>query len=47
MSAVTEDGAKFLSDHQVILGGFERAKQELTMIKNMLVAANGTSLIAA
>ena len=47
MSAVTEDGAKFLSDHQVVLGGFERAKQELTMIKNMLVAANGTSIIAA
>ena len=47
MSAVTDDGAKFISDHQVVLGGFERARQELNMIKNMLVAANGTSLIAA
>ena len=47
MSAVTDDGAKFISDHQVVLGGFERAREELTMIKNMLVAANGTSFITA
>ena len=47
MSAVTDDGAKFISDHQVVLGGFERAREELTMIKNMLIAANGTSFIAA
>lgn len=25
MSAVTEDGNKFISDHQVVLSGFERA----------------------
>ena len=47
ISSVTDDGAKFISDHQVVLGGFERARQELTMIKNMLIAANGTSFIAS
>ena len=32
MSAVTDDGAKFISEHQVVLGGFERAKEELVLI---------------
>lgn len=32
MSSVTDDGAKFISDHQVVLGGFERAKEELKLI---------------
>ena len=47
MSAVTDDGAKFISDHQVVLGGFERAKEELGLIQNLLIAANGPTLIAA
>lgn len=29
MSAVHDDGAKFISTHQVVLGGFDRAKEEL------------------
>jgi len=47
MSSVTDDGAKFISDHQVVLGGFERAKEELKLIQNLVIAANGTSSIAA
>ena len=47
MGAVTDDGAKFISDHQVVLGGFERAKEELGLIQNLLIAANGPTLIAA
>lgn len=47
MSAVTDDGAKFISDHQVVLGGFERAKEELSLIQNFIIAANGPSFIAA
>lgn len=47
MSAVTDDGAKFISDHQVVLGGFERAKEELSLIQNFIIAANGPSYIAA
>jgi len=29
------------------LGGFERAKEELKLIKNLVIAANGSSAIAA
>jgi hypothetical protein len=47
MSAVTDDGAKFISEHQIVLGGFERAKEELILIQNLVVAANGPSFIAA
>ena len=47
MSAVTDDGAKFISEHQVVLGGFERAKEELMLIQNLVIAANGPSFIAA
>ena len=47
MSSVTDDGAKFISDHQVVLGGFERAKEELLLVQNLVVAANGPSYIAA
>ena len=47
MSTVTDDGAKFISDHQVVLGGFERAKEELLLVQNLVVAANGPSFIAA
>ena len=47
MSSVSDDGAKFISDHQVVLGGFERAKEELKLVQNLVIAANGTSFIAA
>ena len=47
INAVTDDGAKFISDHQAVLGGFERSKDELKLIQNLVIAANGTSLIAA
>ena len=47
ISAVTDDGGKFISEHQVVLGGFERAKEELILIKNMVICANGHSCIAA
>jgi len=47
MSSVTDDGAKFISDHQVVLGGFERAKEELKLVQNLVIAANGSSFIAA
>ncbi len=47
MCAVTDDGSKFISDHQVVLGGFERAKDELKLIQNLVIAANGPSQIAA
>ena len=47
MSAVSDDGQKFISDHQVVLGGFERAKEELVLIQNLVIAANGPSQIAA
>ena len=30
-----------------MLGGFERAKEELVLIQNMVIAANGPSVIAA
>lgn len=32
MSRVHDDGAKFISAHQVVLGGFDRAKEELSLI---------------
>jgi glucosamine--fructose-6-phosphate aminotransferase (isomerizing) len=31
----------------VVLGGFEKAKEELTQIKDLLISAKGTSYIAA
>ena len=46
-SAVTDDGGKFLSNHQVVLGGFERAEQELVLINNLMIAVNGSAKWAA
>jgi len=31
----------------VVLGGFERAKEELVLIQNLIIAANGPNLVAA
>ena len=47
MDAVSDDGAKFISSHQVVLGGFEHAKEELTLIQNLVICANGNSVVAA
>ena len=32
MDSVTDDGGKFISSHQVVLGGFEKAKEELMLV---------------
>ena len=39
--------AKFVAPGQVFLGGFEKAKEELVLIDNLVIAANGASKIAA
>ena len=44
---VTDFGSKFISNHQVVLGGFEKAKEELIHIQDLLISAKGTSYIAA
>jgi hypothetical protein len=44
---VTDFGAKFVTSDTVCLGGFDKAKEELILIKNLIIAAHGTSLIAA
>ena len=43
----TDFGGKFISDNQVILGGFEKSKQELMLVEDLVISANGTSCIAA
>lgn len=40
-------GHKFISNHQVYLGGFEHAHEELRLIQNLIIGANGSSKIAA
>lgn len=36
-----------MADDEVCLGGFDKAKEELVLIQNLIVVANGTSQIAA
>lgn len=43
----TDFGGKFISNHQVVLGGFEKAKEELMQIQDLVISALGTSNIAA
>jgi glucosamine 6-phosphate synthetase-like amidotransferase/phosphosugar isomerase protein len=43
----TDLGSKFISNHQVVLGGFEKAQTELVHIQDLLISAKGTSYIAA
>jgi glucosamine 6-phosphate synthetase-like amidotransferase/phosphosugar isomerase protein len=43
----TDFGGKFISNHQVVLGGFEKAFEELVQIKDLLISAKGASIIAA
>ena len=38
---------KFISSHQVYLGGFEPAKEELKLVQNLIINATGSSRIAA
>ena len=44
---LTDFGAKFVTDDSVVLGGFDKAIDELVLIQNLIVAASGTSKIAA
>jgi glucosamine 6-phosphate synthetase-like amidotransferase/phosphosugar isomerase protein len=44
---VTDFGGKFISDHQVILGGFEKAKQEMLLIEDLIIQGDGASRIAS
>ena len=44
---VTDFGSKFVADDQVCLGGFDKCREELTLIQNLVIAANGPSRIAA
>mmetsp|Transcript_10296 Transcript_10296/g.15729 ORF Transcript_10296/g.15729 Transcript_10296/m.15729 type:complete len:227 (+) Transcript_10296:1094-1774(+) len=43
----TDFGAKFISDNQVVLGGFEKAKIELSQIQDLFIQSRGASSIAA
>jgi len=43
----TDFGGKFISDHQVYLGGFSKSKHELLLIEDLIISAHGTSEIAA
>jgi glucosamine 6-phosphate synthetase-like amidotransferase/phosphosugar isomerase protein len=43
----TDFGGKFISNHQVVLGGFEKAKTELLQVQELIIAAKGSSFIAA
>lgn len=39
--------SKFLAPGEVVLGGFEKAREELVLIENFVIAAAGPSKIAA
>lgn len=47
VQCVTDFGYKFVADDQVCLGGFDKCQEELTLIQNLVIAANGPSRIAA
>ena len=44
---VTDFGNKFISSHQVVLGGFEQAEGELVQIQDLIISATGSSRLAA
>lgn len=44
---MTDFGSKFVADDQVCLGGFDKCQEELALIQNLVIAANGPSRIAA
>jgi len=43
----TDFGGKFISNHQVVLGGLEKAKTELLQIQDLVISAKGGSYISA
>ena len=43
----TDFGNKFISPHQVVLGGFEKAVQELIQIQDLVISAKGSSRLAS
>lgn len=43
----TDFGGKFISDNQVVLGGFENAFLELSQVQDLLIQAIGSSYIAS
>lgn len=43
----TDFGGKFISNHQVVLGGFEKAKTELLQVQDLIISAKGGSFISA
>lgn len=47
IQAACDFGNKFISNHQVVLGGFENSKEELNLIQNLIIASNGCSFVAA
>lgn len=47
VDAATDFGGKFISDSQVILGGFEKAHQELSQVQDLIIQALGSSYYAA
>lgn len=47
VNAAIDFGQKFISNHQVYLGGFEKNKEELKLIQNLMIGALGSSKIAA
>ena len=47
VNAAIDCGQKFISSHQVYLGGFEHSKEELKIIQNLVICALGSSKIGA
>lgn len=47
VNAAIDYGQKFITNHQVYLGGFEHAQEELKLIQNLVIVANGSSKVAA
>lgn len=47
VNAAIDFGQKFISNHQVYLGGFEGNKEELKLIQNLVIGALGSSRIAS
>lgn len=47
VDSATDFGNKFISNHQVVLGGFEKAKNELLQVQDLILNAKGSSLISA
>lgn len=44
---VIEFGSKFISSHEVLLGGFERSREELRLVQNLVIATEPESKFAA